>query len=556
MAPPEDSEIEKVLRRIVRRASDKNEDITFRRIREQAEIALDLDDGFFKNDDAWKGRSKDIITTAVEEEESKPRTPKPKSKEPAVKAAQASVKPSKEESRSQKKARKTAEVSGSSKKGDGNTKPRDRPQKTPQPPPKTPDHQVNGVKRKASSQSSSDDSITSESESDEAPEKKRARTSSGSSSQSSSEALPDNPFKTRAAPTPAATPGKVTSTSVQTIAPQTFHPPSGFTPLSSTQLQDLTRHAISSSSLEGKQIWHITAPSNVPLSTISELPLDALDSEQPILTHDGFDYSFSEDKQPTANAAALMIPTAEGYKRLPQTINRTIQLKQKITLPDLSTKQASQVTGINAAASIALAPVRGVRPQPTGLRMRYRPPGYGPGRLGAVGSGSESAESDEDEEPKWGQPAFQFPKALGAHSTAKRDVGKVDVDMVDADVERSPKQAKTQRRKEKHKEAAATAAPKVNGIGAADRSRATVKAEQIRIKKEQAEHSDVDSDIAPWHSLESKTNGVLAPSSNSGDKALRRAEKAQRKEERRLKRERKEAKQRAKAATAAYAGST
>lgn len=69
MAKPKDTEIERLLRRVVKDAVKKEEAITIKLARSRVETELGLEDGFFKNDGEWKGRSKAIIEAAFEEED-------------------------------------------------------------------------------------------------------------------------------------------------------------------------------------------------------------------------------------------------------------------------------------------------------------------------------------------------------------------------------------------------------------------------------------------------------------------------------------------------------
>lgn len=74
---PADSEIEQCLRRVVRDAVKKEEQITINLARSRAEKELGLDAGFFKDNDVWKKKSKDVINQAVDDPES-PAEPKTK----------------------------------------------------------------------------------------------------------------------------------------------------------------------------------------------------------------------------------------------------------------------------------------------------------------------------------------------------------------------------------------------------------------------------------------------------------------------------------------------
>lgn len=64
---PAEAEIEQCLRRVVQVALENDEQITVNLARSRAEVELGLDAGFFKNNAAWKQRSKRVISLAAEE---------------------------------------------------------------------------------------------------------------------------------------------------------------------------------------------------------------------------------------------------------------------------------------------------------------------------------------------------------------------------------------------------------------------------------------------------------------------------------------------------------
>ncbi|KAK3698304.1 hypothetical protein LTR37_017012 [Vermiconidia calcicola] len=566
MARPKDAKIEATLRQTVRKAiAAKEEDLTIKKARSRVEAELRLDAGFLKTDVQWKQKSKEIIEAIFEESDNEPQPPpqpkaSPKPKE--AKTAKASSQPSKDESKAQKRSKV---ASGSSKQTDatrGKTKaslvngvegakqakksssssdesereavtaPQSTTKATPTRSDATPAN-VNGVKRKAGAQSSSGEDSGSEGSSSESsseessgPEKKKAKKGSSSSSAENSE---------QESKTAKATPKKTTSpakpddapaqSSIQAIPPKPFKPPAGFTALDPALLSN-NDTAFPPTSLQGKQIWHITAPSTVPLSSITELALDSIKTGEPVLTHSDIEYILNEDQTTgTDNDSTVSVPTKDGYVRLSEPIDRTLHLRQKILLPNLSTQQASQVTGSSTAGNVAQAPVSTVRPQPRGLRMRYKPPGFGAGKPGRLGSETEES-ADEDEQ----RTGMQFPQALGAHGTEAMSRGG-DVEMADAGVEDSGKKKKKKKRKEKHDTSAEKA--KVNGTATASTANSPI--------LESARHS-YSPDVAPGASSKKEVNGVSPEAADSVD------EKAKRKEEKRLKKERKEAKRKAREA--------
>ncbi|EME39807.1 hypothetical protein DOTSEDRAFT_82609 [Dothistroma septosporum NZE10] len=322
--------------------------------------------------------------------------------------------------------------------------------------PKKPDGvpaKVNGVKRKAEEKESSEEE-SSGADSEEETQKRQAKkakttpskaTSSSSSDveESSEESEADKPAAATNTDTakntqPAAT--QLQQSSLRSISAKPFEPPTGYSSLSIDA--PASDSLLSKKSLAGKQIWHITAPSNIPIKEITHVALDAISNVTPVLNYKDVDYVLNEDKSYNTQYSNVLLPGEAGYQHVGQSIERTLRLQQKIELPNLSKKQADLNTGSNAAADIAQPPASEIRPQPKGLKMRYKPPGFGKGNPAMFGSSDDEAEQSTSG-------GFQFPKALGAHGAAdepetaiaekskKRDKKKKrkSEDLIDGDVE-------------------------------------------------------------------------------------------------------------------------
>ena len=67
MARPSDDALEKALREAVANVfkSGKMEELTVKRMRLAAENALEVEEGFFKSNADWKGRSEEVIRDEV-----------------------------------------------------------------------------------------------------------------------------------------------------------------------------------------------------------------------------------------------------------------------------------------------------------------------------------------------------------------------------------------------------------------------------------------------------------------------------------------------------------
>ena len=62
---PPDFELENSLRREVNRATKNNEEITLKFIRTASETRLGLPEGFYKNHELWKGKSKTVVLNQI-----------------------------------------------------------------------------------------------------------------------------------------------------------------------------------------------------------------------------------------------------------------------------------------------------------------------------------------------------------------------------------------------------------------------------------------------------------------------------------------------------------
>ena len=149
-----------------------------------------------------------------------------------------------------------------------------------------------------------------------------------------------------------------------------FEPPPGFESASivvhpSSQVVDL----FSPANLTGKEIWHIVAPSSVPISTIKELSQQKILSRSSILSYRGSDYGLISD---SSINEALLLPSAEDneYKSHNAAPIKSFHLQQIVSLPYHAISPAK-----SSDESVPTPQVhkRAPRQQPEGLRMRYHP---------------------------------------------------------------------------------------------------------------------------------------------------------------------------------------
>lgn len=180
----------------------------------------------------------------------------------------------------------------------------------------------------------------------------------------------------------------------KSVPPQPFSPPAGYKSVPISRQNTSTTSSLLSNTAS-KQIWHITAPSTVPLSTLKSFSLASLTTHAPILTHNGTSYALTEEPTQTDQKRLALPSSSSGsYSAHDTAISRTLHLHQTVNLLHLSAAQSNPTTGSNAAAAVHKPAVRAPRAQPKGLKMRYKPPGFGDADPGQIGSGSDSDSSD------------------------------------------------------------------------------------------------------------------------------------------------------------------
>lgn len=198
---------------------------------------------------------------------------------------------------------------------------------------------------------------------------------------------------------------------------QPYKPPQGFEAAAITLSQSSElANLFSPSSLRGKQIWHISTPSSVPISSIKDLSLEQITNKAVLLSHQGSDYSLIAESLPNNENEILLLPSSEfnDYKPTdikPSKILRLQQFKSPISKsqPDLPLPNG-----------VSNRPKKPPRQQPKGLKMRYRP-------FGDYSSSSESSAS----EPSSPSNQFRIPPTIVTtppEKKRKRDANEVHDD--------------------------------------------------------------------------------------------------------------------------------
>ncbi|KAL6721023.1 hypothetical protein ACLMJK_000123 [Lecanora helva] len=222
-----------------------------------------------------------------------------------------------------------------------------------------------------------------------------------------------------------------------------YKPPPGFASV------DVSAHPSSKilevfdpSNLNGKEVWHITAPASVPLASVK----GDIENEASVVAHKDAEYRFiSETGDSQAAERALILPSfhSNDYRLSKTKFTKTLHLQQLVKLPNRSHETHDVST---STVSRLKTHVKAPRQQPAGLKMRYRPFG--------ASTDSDPA-SSEILSPKISK--FRPPQSLGDGSTTTRKKRKDSVDddrhVPDTSPTKRTKTQKDQRSQEKHSEA-------------------------------------------------------------------------------------------------------
>ncbi|KAJ5094475.1 hypothetical protein N7456_010336 [Penicillium angulare] len=172
-----------------------------------------------------------------------------------------------------------------------------------------------------------------------------------------------------------------------------YKPPSGFNSANKQAPPSSTSSSVPSN-LNGKKVFHITAPSFLPLSKVKEITMSKVMKGKPILSYEGSDYgipaeSFNEEDL-QGKSLLVFDKATHKYKKTTDHIP-TYNIQELVNVPeaDKATVEALRDT------------VKPARPQPKNLKMRFRPLGSLPATPETLGSDSES----EAEAPSFKVPA-------------------------------------------------------------------------------------------------------------------------------------------------------
>ncbi|KAL9110327.1 MAG: hypothetical protein Q9227_005058 [Pyrenula ochraceoflavens] len=233
----------------------------------------------------------------------------------------------------------------------------------------------------------------------------------------------------------------------QSIPARPFKAPSGFSKAAKPILPTDPVADFFDSLDEDTQLWYITAPSSLPMSSLQEIDLQSLQTKTPITSHNGTAYHITEAKPAQKPRLYFSTPSNANYTEATRRITRTLSIE---SVQDNSTLLADVLNG-TWTADVSKRTPRPPPQQPDALlRYRNRPfgtPSEGPtesnGFVVPLGGGIIEPNAQNEEVEVVATPATKKRKK---HLT-------VDEPAQDSQSVASPAVSeKKKRKKEKHKE--------------------------------------------------------------------------------------------------------
>ncbi|TAQ89876.1 hypothetical protein B7494_g1811 [Chlorociboria aeruginascens] len=206
---------------------------------------------------------------------------------------------------------------------------------------------------------------------------------------------------------------------VRVEPPSKFIPPAGFEQASIDETPAAS-HLFNELGLEGKQIWYITAPASISMTSIEQMSLQSAKEGKKAYSRNGKDYELVQDDAGDKTYTKIMVPAQsnDGYQTRSKPIDRVLHLQQIVDLPSVYNADNGSVnSSISSRATIPAK--KPVRPQPKGLKMRFHPIGFGSGKPGKIGSDSGD-ESSTDKEIQ--NAPFRRPFTLDEDASKSSDV--------------------------------------------------------------------------------------------------------------------------------------
>jgi hypothetical protein len=93
-----------------------------------------------------------------------------------------------------------------------------------------------------------------------------------------------------------------------------FKPPPGFKSLQTSSNSDPALKLFKQSNLAGKQVWYLTAPASLPITTLHEISMENIEKGESVISHQDSQYGFVPNNDNSKSTTVVMLPGNGGYK--------------------------------------------------------------------------------------------------------------------------------------------------------------------------------------------------------------------------------------------------
>ena len=198
---------------------------------------------------------------------------------------------------------------------------------------------------------------------------------------------------------------------IQRASAPPYEPPPGFTSASITLTPGSEiGNVLSSSALQGKQLWHVTVPTSVPVSSITEIPTNSISTGAAVLSYNGAEYGLISEPQDRSAQMTALIPSSKSdeYESASIGIANTFHLQQIVRIPKPANGLDKRANGTSTRSG------KQKHQQPPGLKMRYRP-------FGVSSEAFEESDSEPIAKESLQATPFRVPKNIDIRRTDQFD---------------------------------------------------------------------------------------------------------------------------------------
>ncbi|KAF2664264.1 hypothetical protein BT63DRAFT_444037 [Microthyrium microscopicum] len=184
-----------------------------------------------------------------------------------------------------------------------------------------------------------------------------------------------------------------------TIRPaKPFVPPLGFAPAETATISSALH--FNAETLQGKELFYISAPANVPMEELTALSWQAAEQGEEILSYRDTSYGLTFDDA-TRKGLRVLLPAKGGYRSVHAKVQHVLHMQE---IPNLKRPNPDPLDREHPNKIPR-------RRQPKGMRMRFKPMGFGAGDIRRGGEAEDDVAFEDID--MMDAPPLTVPEASG-----------------------------------------------------------------------------------------------------------------------------------------------